>query len=199
MNKQIATYIRVLLLAAGVISASVPAEAQVVRFSVEVDRTASVTEPDMINLDRSDSEMEHDLINTDGEIIGRQTAGCIRITSRENIPVLVTTHFDELERGSDRKARVTVEPRYINDGGECPQNPELAARVSKPFANGIASFTLFHTPQTIRNIEGVQGRLRAYLTVLGKREYESPIPGGEATINPDTAARGVFTIHIEYL
>lgn len=173
------------------ICGSIPLQAQLVRLAIEIEETEPV--------DFSNATDENVVRNDDGTIFGMDMAGCIRITSKENVPVIVKTKLTELKRSYDNKNTPTIEPRYINDGGECPVTSEMVDRVSGEFVNGIARFRLQNILRQAKNLPDFDGKVMGLVTFLGNKRYENPLNENEVDKENEQEYEGVFTIDIEYL
>lgn len=102
-----------------------------------------------------------------GRLVSRQTNACIEIRAPENIPVLVMVELKGMVQRRDGRWPAAVEPRYINDGGQCPADHTLAMDISHPF-NKVkkAFFTLNEQPKLIRNFPEKPPRLSCHLYLV---------------------------------
>lgn len=135
------------------------------------------------------------------EEAGRAGA-CIGISARENIPVFVEfSHEDvssplplSLER---YRPRVSIQARWLNDGGPCPTNTEAGIQASRPFSDGSAYFPIDNRATLIENLEGRANRLTAFVYLVGTYQPGETPTGILGTLPQPYEGR--VTISIEYL
>lgn len=174
-----------------------PLEAQSIRLSIEVKEKPSKVESVSFNFDQVAEQNARS--GNNGDLSSLETVGCLSITAKENVTLIVNTVFEEVLRGYDNKTKVSVEPRYINNGEECPNTPSAVRNVSKSFKNGSSSFNINHNAKSIRSMPDSKEQLKAFITLIGNKEFGSTLNDNEWAEIQNQQYEGVFTIEIEYL
>lgn len=186
------TYIRAFILMPVILISSGILNAQMVRFVVNVDKSFNAGGQPDLNI--KNGLMLFKSGDTDIKRKLTDFSGCIPITAKENIPVIIRTGMITAKADSNMR----MVSRYINNGSECPDNAKQLYEVSSPFTDGEAVFHLhaFNTP--VRSIPEVENQLWSYLAFLGYRTPGSWMKADDI-INHESDTGIEFTIEIEYL
>lgn len=173
------------------LNVDVTLNAQIVRFIVNVDKS-QVSEQE-VSINDDTGKLRTTTADVDRKSRDR-SSGCLIMASRENVMVLVRTSMNPEETDS----MLTVESRYINNEGGCPDTPNQQYEVSSPFKDGQATFHLNQLQTPKRSIPGIRKEIVSYLTILGYRTPGKWMKAG--SIKKSEGETGIeFTVEIEYL
>jgi len=170
---------------------------QQVSFVVQVENSVATVETQNLSIDFGNdifSDANSDMMSNMDVF---ENISCFTVVASENIPVIITTTMEEIERSSNNSNEVMIEVGYINDGGECPNTSEISKEVSIPFEDGRASFHLDENLLLIRDMPNPPRIVKSFLTLNTViRPPESSISVPRELMK---RYEGNFNITIEYL
>lgn len=132
-----------------------------------------------------------------GRLTGIESAACLRISAPENITVWVEVAFADVRlRGG--ASPVSTEAFYLNDGGACPEAPEIGRDLGNDLdSQGRAVFPLDARERIARNLPGSPDRLHAWLFVIANLRLDPDATALQRSFTDQY--EGEFRITIEYL
>lgn len=174
--------------------------AQQVSFVVQVENSVATVETQNLSIDFGNNIFDRadaDVMSSMDSMDGFENISCFTVVASENIPVIITTDIEEVERSSNNSNEVMIEVGYINDGGECPNTSEISKEVSIPFVEGRATFQLEENLLLVRDMPNPPRIVKSFLTLNTViRPPESSISVPRELMK---RYEGNFKITIEYL
>ena len=172
--------------------------AQQVSFVIQVENSVATVETEPLSID-----FDNELFSEDENVSNVETMNlfenisCFTVVASENIPVIVTTRFEELERSANNSNDVKIEVGYINDGGECPNSTEISKELSIPFMNNKAFFHLDENLLLVRDMANPPRIVKSFVTL--NTQIKPPDESISATRELMKRYEADFSITIEYL
>ena len=136
-------------------------KAQQVSFVIQVENSVATVETTPLSIDFG-IDLETEKL---AEMEMYEEISCFTLVASENIPVIVTTSFVELERSANNSNEVIIDLGYINDGGECPNSNEVSKELSRPFTNGTAFFHLNENLLLMRDMVNPPRVVKSFVTL----------------------------------
>lgn len=174
--------------------------AQQVSFVVQVENSVATVETQNLSIDFGNDIFDRadaDVMSNMDDIDGFEAISCFTVVASENIPVIITTEMEEIERSSNNSNEVKIEVGYINDGGECPNTSKISKEVSIPFVRDKATFHLEENLLLVRDMPNPPRIVKSFLTL----NTIIKAPKSSISVPRELMKRyeGNFKITIEYL
>ncbi len=139
-------------------------KAQQVSFVIQVENSEATVETKPLSIDFG-IDLETEKLAEMEKMEMYEEISCFTLVASENIPVIVTTSFVELERSANNSNEVIIDLGYINDGGECPNSTEVSKELSIPFTNGTAFFHLNENLLLMRDMVNPPRVVKSFVTL----------------------------------